>query len=137
MSWEVRQAVLHFDSLHLVASMLGSKCQPWLSIFWTILPSLMLRLNLALPSGKRKHLEVAESSKVGDLKALAQQSLGHRFLSLVTVCGKILPDPEESLQAAGLQDGDYVTVVSSTTCGNAKTLCSLVLWWRKDHHMGT
>ena len=71
----------------------------------------MLRLNLALPSGKLKHLEVAEFSKVGDLKALAQQSLGHRFLSLITVCGKILPDPEESLQAAGLQDGDHLMVV--------------------------
>ena len=40
----------------------------------------MLRLDLALPSGKRKHLKVAESSKVGDLKALAQQSLGHRLV---------------------------------------------------------
>ena len=85
----------------------------------------MLRLNLALPSGKRKHLEVAESSKVGDLKALAQQSLGHRFLSLVTVCGKILPDPEESLQAAGLRDGDHLWC-----CGER------IITWGHEHHMG-
>ena len=54
---------------------------------------------------------IPQSSKVGDLKTLAQESLAKNFLQLVTSEGRKLNDPSEPLQAAGLQDGDNVTAV--------------------------
>ena len=74
----------------------------------------MLRLNIALPSGKRKALEFDESSNVGDLKRLVhlvQKYFGQGLLRLVTAMGTVLLDPQQSLLAAGLQDGDHVTAV--------------------------
>ena len=68
----------------------------------------MLHLNVALPSGKRKVLEVAESSKVGDLKFLAQQQFQQGFLRLITAEGHVLSDLEESLHtASGTCRADY------------------------------
>lgn len=68
----------------------------------------MLHLNVALPSGKRKVLEVAESSKVGDLKFLAQQQFQQGFLRLITAEGHVLSDLEESLRtASGTCRADY------------------------------
>ena len=71
----------------------------------------MLRVDVALPSGKRESLEVPVSSTVGHLKMLAQKSLGQRFLQLVTAGGLPL-DAMESLEAAGLQDGDNLTALA-------------------------
>ena len=71
----------------------------------------MLQVNVALSSGKRESLSIAESSKVGDLKRLAQTSFEQGFLTLVTVEGHVLADLNQSLQAAGLKEGDYLTAV--------------------------
>lgn len=70
--------------------------------------ALMLQVYVALPSGKPKSLSIAESSKVGDLKCLAQKSFDQGFLRLVTAEGQVLADPTQSLRAAGLQDGDHL-----------------------------
>ena len=72
----------------------------------------MLQVDVALPSGKRKHLSIAQSSKVGDLRILAQDSFGKRFLRLVTANGHALSDLTQSLESAGLQDGDHLTAVA-------------------------
>ena len=71
----------------------------------------MLQINVALPSGKRKSLTVDESSKVGDLRILAQQSFGQGFLKLVSATGRCLADPAETLLAAGIGEGDHVTAI--------------------------
>ena len=71
----------------------------------------MLQVNVALSSGKRESLSIAESSKVGDLKRLAQKSFEQGFLRLVTAEGHVLADLNQSLQAAGLKEGDYLTAV--------------------------
>ena len=72
----------------------------------------MLQVTVAPPSGnKRQKLELAKSSKVGDLKRLAQKILGENFLSLVTAEGHVLKDPGKSLEAAGVSDGDHLTAV--------------------------
>ena len=71
----------------------------------------MLQVDVALPSGKRKSLSIAESSKAGDLKRLAQKSCEQGFLRLVTAEGHVLADPNQSLQAAGLQGGDHLTAI--------------------------
>ena len=71
----------------------------------------MLQVYVGLPSGKRKSLSIAESSKVGDLKRLAQRSFEQGFLKLVTADGHVLADQMQSLQAAGLQEGDHLTAI--------------------------
>jgi hypothetical protein len=71
----------------------------------------MIQVQVALPSGKRKTLAIEESSKVGDLKILAQKTFGQGFLGLVTALGHVLNDPARSLQSAGIQDGDHITAV--------------------------
>jgi len=45
---------------------------------------MMLRIDIALPSGTRKRLEVPESSTVGDSKILVQKSFRQGFLKLIT-----------------------------------------------------
>ena len=104
----------------------------------------MLRLNIALPSGKRKALEFDESSKVGDLKRLAQKSFGQGLLRLVTAMGTVLLDPQQSLLAAGLQDGDHVTAVvqraklAATNRAFAMWCCGgdTVITWGHENHGG-
>ena len=71
----------------------------------------MLQLNVALPSGRSEKFSLLQSSKVGDLKLLAQKSFQCGFLRLVTANNDML-DPAESLQAAGLQEGDHLTAVA-------------------------
>ena len=70
----------------------------------------MLHVDVALPSGKGTSLAILQSSKVGDLRILAQKSLEKTSLWLVTAEGRDL-DPLESLQSAGLRDGDRLTAV--------------------------
>ena len=60
---------------------------------------------------KTESLSIAESSKAGDLKRLAQKSFEQGFLRLVTAEGHVLADPNQSLQAAGLQGGDHLTAI--------------------------
>ena len=76
-----------------------------------LIVALMLQVNVALPSGKRNSLSIAESSKVGDLKRLAQESFEQGFLRLVTAEGHILADSNQFLQAAGLKEGDHLTAI--------------------------
>ena len=64
--------------------------------------ALVLQVHVALPSGKRNSLSIAESSKVGNLKRLAQKSFEQGFLKLVTADGHVLADSMQSLQAPGL-----------------------------------
>ena len=71
----------------------------------------MLQVSLALPSGHNASLSIPQSSKVVDLKALAQQAFQKPSLRLVTAQGRILTNPAETLEAAGLQDGDQLTVI--------------------------
>eukprot|EP00438_Fugacium_kawagutii_P018159 Skav206359 [mRNA] locus=scaffold3448:259694:272924:- [translate_table: standard] len=69
----------------------------------------MLHVKISLPSGRTESLSVPDSATAGDLKMLAQQLFGQRFLRLVAD-GRILAHGE-SLQAA-LQDGDHINAVS-------------------------
>ena len=67
-------------------------------------PSLsnMLEVEVSLPSGVSKTLSLPQSSKVGDLKVLAQEWFEKPFLRFATAEGQILANPAESIQAAGL-----------------------------------
>ena len=65
----------------------------------------MIHIHVALPSGQTAKLSILKSSKVEDLRTLAENSLGRRFLTLVTVGGRVL-DPIETREIAGLQDAE-------------------------------
>lgn len=72
----------------------------------------MIRVNVALPSGRNESLSVHLSSSVKDLRILAQKSFGQSFLKLITPEGHALVDSLGSLQTAGIQDGDHLTAVA-------------------------
>ena len=104
----------------------------------------MLHINVALPSGRSENLSVLQSSKVGDLRVLAQKSFEQGFLKLVTSEGHVLNDPTESLQTAGLQDGDHITAIS-LQARLAATASAFALWccgcdkivtWGSAYHGG-
>ena len=75
----------------------------------------MLQVNISFPSGFGENLQLPERSNVGDLKILAQKSLRQGFLKLITAEGHVLTNPEISLQAAGVQEGEHLTVVAQQT----------------------
>ena len=60
----------------------------------------MLQVKILLPSGRAESIVLAESSKVGDLKILAQQQFQQGFLRLITAEGHVLSDLEEALHTA-------------------------------------
>eukprot|EP00435_Cladocopium_sp_Y103_P061451 s1007_g23.t1 len=74
--------------------------------------SSMLHVNISFPSGSGETLLLPEHSKVADLKLLAQKTFKRGFLKLVTVEGHVLTNLTDSLQAAGVQDGDRLTAVA-------------------------
>jgi hypothetical protein len=87
----------------------------------------MMKINVALPSGRTKTLSLPESSEVGDLQVLAQKSFLQGFLRLVTANGQMLLDPMQSLQAAGIHEGDNLTALALHT-RIAATRRAFALW---------
>jgi hypothetical protein len=72
----------------------------------------MLQVSITLASGRSEILSILQSSKVQDLRILAQKSLGQGFLKLVPASGQVLPDHTESLDGAGIQDGDHLMTIA-------------------------
>ena len=71
----------------------------------------MLQFTVAVPSGRSEIFSIAQSSKVGDLRVLAQKSFQLGFLRLVAADHSVV-DPTKSLQAAGLEDGAHLTAIA-------------------------
>ena len=69
----------------------------------------MLQVSVALPSARSETFSLPQSSKVGDLRIVAQKSFQRGFLRLVDDHGVV--DPAVSLQDAGLADGNELTAV--------------------------
>ena len=70
----------------------------------------MIQISIALPSGRSEAFTLPPSSKVGDLRILAQKSFQRGFLRLVDADHGMV-DPAVSLQSAGLEDGDNLTAI--------------------------
>ena len=70
-----------------------------------------LELQVFLPSGRSEAISFPLSDKIGDLKIAAQRSLGQSFLRLTSDDGRLL-NPAESLQVAGLKNGDSITAIA-------------------------
>ena len=87
-----------------------------------------LTLHVSLPSGRAATLEPLQGT-VGDLKVAAQQALGQPFLRLAGPNGRLL-DAVETLQEAGLQDGDSISAVAlqPKLAANLASLCFVVCW---------
>ena len=110
----------------------------WKCSILVVLP--MLQVYVTLVSGKRNQFSMSQSSKVGDLKCVAQRYFEQGFLKLVTAEGRVLADPMQPLQAAGLQDGEHLTAVAQqakmvATEGAFAIWCHggrIVTWGRPD-----
>ena len=87
----------------------------------------MLRINISFPSGSGETLLLPEHSKVGDLKLLAQRTFRKGFLKLVTLEGHVLTNPEDSLKASGVQDGEHLTAVAQQV-KVAATHAAFAMW---------
>lgn len=72
-------------------------------------------------------MTVAESSKVADVKLLAQQQFQQGFLRLITAWGYVLSDLEESVEAAELEEGDHLTAIAQQA-RLAATGSAFALW---------
>ena len=72
----------------------------------------MFQVTVASPSGRSQSISLPRSSKVGDLRILAQKSFQQGFLRLVTADGRILDDPSQSLVDAQVEDKDGFTAVA-------------------------
>ena len=73
---------------------------------------LMFQVTLVSPSGRSESISLPRSSKVRDLKILAQKSFQQGLLRLVTADGRILGDPSQSLVDAQVEDKDCLTAVA-------------------------
>eukprot|EP00435_Cladocopium_sp_Y103_P062881 s551_g24.t1 len=117
---------------------------PYISLEEILFVLRMLRVHVSFPSGSGETLSIPEHSKVGDLKLLAQKTFGKGFLKLVRGDGHVLTDLKESLQAAGLRDGETLTAVvqkiniASTDLAFALWCCggSKVVAWGKPQRGG-
>eukprot|EP00435_Cladocopium_sp_Y103_P018948 s1863_g4.t1 len=87
----------------------------------------MLHITMSLPSGRSENLTISESSKVGDLKVIAQNSFGASCLKLVTAEGHVLNSPEEYL-GAKVREGDHITAIAQPAIKLAATSRAFALW---------
>ena len=95
----------------------------------------MLEVTVALPSGHSEKFSLPQTSKVGDLKILAQRTFGLGFLRLVSADGHSLAI-STSLQAAGVQEGDQLTAVAQEAKMVA-TRRAFALWCHGGDHIVT
>eukprot|EP00435_Cladocopium_sp_Y103_P060237 s350_g22.t1 len=71
----------------------------------------MIQISVAMPSGHGETFSLEPSSKVGDLRVLAQKSFQRGFLRFIAPDHSMV-DPTVSLQTAGLKDGDHLTAIA-------------------------
>ena len=71
----------------------------------------MFHVTVALPSGRSEKFSIPQSSKVGDLRVLAQKAFQLGFLRLVAADHSVA-NPTKSLQDAGIEDGDHLTAIA-------------------------
>eukprot|EP00435_Cladocopium_sp_Y103_P026340 s3832_g6.t1 len=83
------------------------------------------KLHVSLPSGRSVEVSFPLSGTIHELKMEVQQAFRQRFLRLAGPGGIL--DPEESLEFAGLQDGDSITAVAQQK-KVAATSSAFALW---------
>ena len=71
----------------------------------------MLQVNVVLPNGHAELFTLPPSSTVHDLKTAAKRSFGRKCLRFITAKNRILLDPDKTLEAAEIEDGECLTAV--------------------------
>ncbi|CAK9064492.1 unnamed protein product [Durusdinium trenchii] len=85
-------------------------------------------LQLCVSSGSSTTVSLSPSASVGEVKAAAKKFFQHHFLQ-VTADGTVLSNVSQSIQDAGLHDGQTLTVVLQIPC-LAATAGAFALWCR-------
>ena len=71
----------------------------------------MLQVNVALPNGHAEVLSLLPSSTVQNLRTAAQRAFRQKCLRLTTAKSQVLVDPDETLEVAGIEDGECLTAL--------------------------
>ena len=71
----------------------------------------MLKIHVVLPNGHAELLTLLPSSTVQDVKTKAQQAFGKKYVRLLTAKKRVLVDFEQTLEEAGIEDGECLTAV--------------------------
>jgi len=93
--------------------------------FFPLFSSIFPLINPHVGSLKREYVPMFKTS-TNIRSLLARESFGG-FLQLLTAEGRVLSDPNESLEAAGLRSGDHLTVVA-LRANIAATAAAFALW---------
>ena len=97
----------------------------------------MLRINVVLPNGHAEALALMPSSTVQDVRTKAQQALRKKHLRLITAKNRVLVEFEQTLEEAGIEDGECLTALvlqpQLAATGAAFALCchgdsAMVTW---------
>ena len=95
----------------------------------------LLKIHVALPSGRGEAISILRRGNVVDLKIAVQQALGQPFLRLAAPDGRLL-DPTESLRLYGLKDGDSLAAVAQQP-KIAATGSAFALWCEGGNRLVT
>eukprot|EP00435_Cladocopium_sp_Y103_P050578 s435_g15.t1 len=98
--------------------------------------AVMLGVNVALLSGRTETVEVEKTSNVRNLKSLVKKSFETYFVKLVTAEGHVLADPGASLEAEGIENGDFLTAVP-LQARLAANFAAFALWCQGGDHVVT
>ena len=91
----------------------------------------MLQVNVALPNGDAELLSLLPSSTVQDLRTAAQRAFGRKCLRLITAKSRVLVDPNKTLEAAEIEDGECLTALLLQP-QLAATKTAFALWCHGD-----
>ena len=104
--------------------------------------SSMLNISVALLNGNPVPLRLSTSSTVQDVRTKAQRAFGKKYLKLVTAKNRVLVDFEQTLEEAGIEDGECLTALAfqpqlAATSRALALRChgdgSIVTWGRADY----
>ena len=102
----------------------------------------MLNISVALLNGNHVSLRLSTSSTVQDVRTKAQRAFGKKYLKLVTAKNGVLVDFEQTLEEAGIEDGECLTALAfqpqlAATSRALALRChgdgSIVTWGRADY----
>ncbi len=98
--------------------------------------SQMIQIDVVLPNGQTELLTPLPSSTVQDLRTMAQRAFGKKYLRLITAKNQVLVDFEQTLEGAGIEDGECLTALVLQP-QLAATAEAFALWCRGDSEMVT
>ena len=96
----------------------------------------MIHIYVALPNGHAKLLALLPSATVQDVKKMAKQALGKKFLRLITANGRVLDKFEQTIEEAEIEDGEYLTALVQQPL-LAATHNAFALWCHGDSSVVT